>query len=84
LAIRRVDSGAPGVTMIGSDFEHALTLPRHGKLRIVTTYQITDCRVPIETVPLQLRTDQWWGTLTITVQDHGSDFPGAEVACADV
>jgi hypothetical protein len=35
----------------------------------------------VETVPLQLRTDQWWGTKTITVQDHGTDFDAAVRAC---
>lgn len=84
LTIRRVDSGGPGVEMVGSNLVHGIAIPAGHTARIVTTYRVTDCRRAPEVLPVQLRFDEWWGTKTITVQDHGVDFDGAHIACVPV
>jgi hypothetical protein len=81
VTIRGVSNRDSSVQMIGSSLHRAASISVGKAIWIRTTYRVIDCQHPLETVPVQLRIDEWWGTKTITAQDHGLDYDGAFNAC---
>jgi hypothetical protein len=73
---------AAGLAVLGSSIDRPITIRVGASTHVVMHYRITDCAaVPYGPLPVSLHLDRWWGTRTITVQDHGEDFEDAWVAC---
>lgn len=81
ITISGIGNTDSSVRMIGTSLHHAVSVPAGKSVWIETTYRVIDCQHPPETVPLQLRIDEWWGTKTVTAQDYGLDYDGARIAC---
>jgi hypothetical protein len=81
VTLTSVDTNNSTVTTVAASVRPPIAIGEGETVRIVMTYRVTDCAEAPEALPVNLRVDQWWGTQTITVQDHGHGFDGAYLAC---
>jgi len=71
VTIKSVDTSDRAVVTLGTNVSKPITIAKGTTARIVMTYRVTDCDHAPEVLPVNLRIDRWWGTQTVTVQDHG-------------
>jgi hypothetical protein len=78
------DLEAPGIRVIHTNAP--LTIPVNGHMWVRVVYKVTDCSAAAAAVrgapfPMNLRLDRWWGVRTVTLADHGLDYPGPSDVC---
>jgi hypothetical protein len=73
---------AAGLPVLGSSTKRPMTIRIGASAHVVMHFRAIDCgAVPFGPLPVSLHLERWWGTRSVTVQDHGEDFEDAWVAC---
>jgi hypothetical protein len=78
------DLDAPGIRIVRTNAP--LVISTRGRAWVSVTYRVTDCKAAVaaETgapFPMELRLERWWGVHTVTMKDHGQDYPGPFDIC---